>query len=99
MLILTTERLALLALDQELAALQASSRTAFFNAIAVTHEAIWPPPPFEASAFEWAARHLAHDPEGEGWFVKLRPLDAFTFNTEFDTLMDEAAYADYVKGI
>lgn len=38
-------------------------------------------------------------PEGDGWFVKLRPLDAFTFNTEFDALMDQAAYADYVKGL
>ena len=56
MLILTTERLALLALDRELAALQAGSRTAFFNAIAVTHEAIWPPLPFESASFEWAAR-------------------------------------------
>ncbi len=68
MLLLTGERLTLLALDRELAALQASSRTAFFNAIAVTHEAIWPPPPFEPGAFEWAARHLEHDPEGEGWY-------------------------------
>lgn len=68
MLVLTTERLALLALDRELAALQAGSRTAFFNAIAVTHEAIWPPAPFEQAAFEWAARHLAHDPEGQGWY-------------------------------
>jgi RimJ/RimL family protein N-acetyltransferase len=68
LLVLTADRLALLALDRDLAALQAGSRTAFFNAIAVTHEAIWPPPPFEPSAFEWAARHLAHDPEGEGWY-------------------------------
>ncbi|MBC7770083.1 MAG: GNAT family N-acetyltransferase [Phycisphaerales bacterium] len=68
MLILTTERLALLALDHELAALQAGSRTAFFNAIAVTHEAIWPPLPFEPAAFEWAVRQLAHDPEGQGWY-------------------------------
>lgn len=68
MLILTGERLALLALDRELAALQASSRTAFFNAIAVTHEPVWPPAPFEAGAFEWAARGLELDPEGEGWY-------------------------------
>jgi RimJ/RimL family protein N-acetyltransferase len=68
LLLITTERLALLALDGDLAALQASSRTAFFNAIAVTHEAIWPPPPFEPGAFEWAARNLAHDREGEGWY-------------------------------
>jgi RimJ/RimL family protein N-acetyltransferase len=67
-LILTGERIALLALDRELAALQASSRTAFFNAIAVTHEAIWPPAPFEPGAFAWAEQNLAHDPEGQGWY-------------------------------
>src|SRR5262249_52880969 len=54
--------------DRDLAVLQASSRTAFFNAIAVVHEAVWPPAPFEPSAFEWARKHLAHDPEGEGWY-------------------------------
>jgi RimJ/RimL family protein N-acetyltransferase len=58
----------LLALDKDLAALQAGSRAAFFNAIAVTHEALWPPAPFETAAFEWAAKNLAHDPEGEGWY-------------------------------
>lgn len=68
MLVLTGERIALLALDRDLATLQAGSRTAFFNAIAVTHEAIWPPAPFEAASFEWAARHLEHDPEGQGWY-------------------------------
>ena len=68
MLTLTAERLTLLALDRDLAELQASSRAAFFNALAVTHEALWPPPPFETAAFEWAAKHLAHDPEGEGWY-------------------------------
>lgn len=68
MLILNAERLSLLAFDHELAALQASSRTAFFNAIAVTHEPIWPPAPFEPSALAWAERHLAHDPDGVGWY-------------------------------
>jgi RimJ/RimL family protein N-acetyltransferase len=68
MLILTAERLALLALDRELAALQAGSRSAFFNAIAVTHEAVWPPAPFEQAGLEWAERNLAHDPEGQGWY-------------------------------
>lgn len=68
MLIVNTGRLALLALDHELAALQAGSRTAFFNAIAVTHEPIWPPAPFETAAFDWAESHLAHDPEGQGWY-------------------------------
>ncbi len=68
MLILTAKRIALLAFDSDLAALQASSRSAFFNAIAVQHEALWPPAPFERAAFEWAARHLAHDPQGAGWY-------------------------------
>lgn len=68
MLILTAGRLALLALDRDLAALQAGSRTAFFNAIAVTHEPVWPPAPFEPGALEWAANNLAHDPDGQGWY-------------------------------
>ncbi len=68
MLVLTAKRLALLALDTDLALLQAGSRTAFFNAIAVTHEAVWPPAPFETAAFDWAAKNLAHDPEGQGWY-------------------------------
>lgn len=33
--------------------------------------------------------------DGEGWFVKLKPSNS----GEFDALMDEAAYADYVKGL
>jgi [ribosomal protein S5]-alanine N-acetyltransferase len=68
LLILTAGRLALLALDHDLAVLQAGSRTAFFNAIAVTHEPTWPPAPFETGALEWAANNLAHDPEGQGWY-------------------------------
>ncbi len=68
MLILTADRLALLALDRDLAALQAGSRAAFFNAIAVMHEPLWPPVPFEMASLDWAAEHLAHDPEGEGWY-------------------------------
>ena len=34
-------------------------------------------------------------PQGEGWFVTIRPSN----KSEFDALMDEAAYADYVKGL
>lgn len=34
-------------------------------------------------------------PQAGGWFVKLKPSD----KAEFDALMDEAAYADYVKGL
>ena len=68
MLVLSASRLALLALDRELAGLQVSSRSAFFNAIAVLHEPLWPPAPFEAAAFEWAQRNLEHDPKGEGWY-------------------------------
>ena len=68
MLLLNTQRLALLALDPGLAALQAGSRTAFFNAIAAMPEVMWPPAPFEEASFDWAAKNLAHDPEGEGWY-------------------------------
>lgn len=68
MLVLHTERLALLALDPRLAQLQAGSRTSFFNAIAAMPEAMWPPAPFEDASLDWAAKNLAHDPDGEGWY-------------------------------
>ncbi|HRK63392.1 MAG TPA: glycine cleavage system protein GcvH [Terricaulis sp.] len=35
------------------------------------------------------------EPEAGGWFVKLKPSN----KGELDGLMDEAAYADYVKGL
>ena len=34
-------------------------------------------------------------PEGEGWFVKIKVAN----KSEVDALMDEGAYADYVKGL
>jgi len=34
-------------------------------------------------------------PQAGGWFVKLKVADA----SELDALMDEAAYADFVKGL
>lgn len=34
-------------------------------------------------------------PEADGWFVKIKPSN----KAEIDALMDEAAYADYVKGL
>lgn len=34
-------------------------------------------------------------PQAAGWFVKLKVAD----KAELDALMDEAAYADYVKGL
>jgi glycine cleavage system H protein len=33
--------------------------------------------------------------DGEGWFVKLKPSN----KADLDALMDESAYADYVKGL
>lgn len=68
MLMLKTERLAMLALDIDLATLQAESKTTFFNALAVMHEPLWPPAPFEPASFEWARRNLSHDPDGQGWY-------------------------------
>jgi glycine cleavage system H protein len=35
------------------------------------------------------------DPEGAGWFFKIRLADA----TEFSKLMDAAAYAEFTKGL
>jgi glycine cleavage system H protein len=35
------------------------------------------------------------DPEGEGWFFKIKIADT----SEFKTLMSEAQYAEYVKGL
>ncbi len=35
------------------------------------------------------------DPEGKGWFVKLKVAD----KAGFAALMDEAAYAEHVKGL
>jgi len=66
--ILSAPHLTLLALDARLAALQAESRTAFFNAIAVMHEARWPPEPFGQAACDWARDHLKHDLDGQGWY-------------------------------
>lgn len=35
------------------------------------------------------------DPEGEGWFFKIKLAD----KAEFAKLMDQAAYAEFVKGL
>ena len=35
------------------------------------------------------------DPFGEGWFFKVKIAD----KSELDGLMDEAAYAEFVKGL
>jgi glycine cleavage system H protein len=38
---------------------------------------------------------INQSPEGDGWFVKIKVAN----KSEVDALMDEAAYADYVKGL
>jgi glycine cleavage system H protein len=38
---------------------------------------------------------INQSPQGDGWFVKIKPSN----KAELDVLMDEAAYADYVKGL
>ncbi|MBY0563417.1 MAG: glycine cleavage system protein GcvH [Hyphomonadaceae bacterium] len=38
---------------------------------------------------------INQSPQADGWFVKMRPSN----KAEFYALMDEAAYADYVKGL
>ena len=68
MLFLSAPRMALLAMDADLARIQASSRTAFFNAIAVTHCPVWPPAPFGDLAVQWSLDNLAADPASAGWY-------------------------------
>jgi glycine cleavage system H protein len=38
---------------------------------------------------------INQSPEGDGWFVKIKVAN----KADIDALMDEAAYADYVKGL
>ncbi len=38
---------------------------------------------------------INQSPQGDGWFVKIKPSN----KSELDALMDEAAYAEYVKGL
>ena len=47
----------------------------------------------EISGENWPIINEA--PQDGGWFVKLKVSD----KSELDALMDEAAYADYVKGL
>jgi glycine cleavage system H protein len=42
-----------------------------------------------------APQLVNESPQGEGWFVRLRPDDP----AALDALMDEAAYAAFVKGL
>ena len=47
------------------------------------------------SALEDEPSKVNDDPEGEGWFFKLKLSD----KGEFAKLMDAAAYAEFVKGL
>ncbi len=47
------------------------------------------------SALETAPETVNSDPQGAGWFFKLKIADA----SQIETLMDEAAYAAYVDGL
>jgi glycine cleavage system H protein len=38
---------------------------------------------------------INQSPEGDGWFVKIKVAN----KADIDALMDEGAYADYVKGL
>jgi len=40
-----------------------------------------------------APETVNEDPMGEGWFAKIKPTDP----SEFDKLLDEAAYKDHIK--
>lgn len=47
------------------------------------------------AALDGAPETVNNDPQGEGWFFKLKIADA----SELENLMDEAAYAAYVDGL
>jgi glycine cleavage system H protein len=47
------------------------------------------------SALEKAPATVNEDPEGAGWFFKLKGVAA----SDFTKLMTEAAYAEFVKGL
>ena len=47
------------------------------------------------SVFEATPDKVNEDPEGAGWFFKLKLADT----GEFAKLMDEAAYREFVKGL
>jgi glycine cleavage system H protein len=47
------------------------------------------------SALEAEPAKVNEDPEGAGWFFKLKLSD----KAEFAKLMDEAAYQEFVKGL
>lgn len=68
MLTLKTARLTLLALDPELARLQAEDPAAFLCKLGVAPLGDWPPEPFDYEVAEWARTGLARDPDGAGWY-------------------------------
>jgi glycine cleavage system H protein len=47
------------------------------------------------AALEAQPAKVNEDPEGDGWFFKLKIAD----KSEFSKLMDTAAYAEFVKGL
>jgi len=62
-----TARLRLVALDAELARLQAEDRRAFFAEIGAERESAWPPVADEASRLPDALDILIRDPDQRGW--------------------------------
>lgn len=64
-----TKRLRLVALNGELSRLQIEDRAAFFDALGVRHEPVWPPELMDGKALEWVDRRLNADPTEAGWLT------------------------------
>ena len=62
-----TDRLRLIALDRELARLQAEDRHAFFQALGASFEAAWPPVATDESRLAEKLSRLEDAPEEVGW--------------------------------
>jgi RimJ/RimL family protein N-acetyltransferase len=65
---LSSPRLRLVALTPELAELQLSDRTGFFQALGVEPEPSWPPELVDDDAVRWTRNELSAHPHDAGWY-------------------------------
>ncbi|MEN0653877.1 MULTISPECIES: GNAT family N-acetyltransferase [Hyphobacterium] len=64
-----TKRLKLVALNASLSRLQIEDRAAFFDALHVRHEAVWPPELMDGETLDWLNDRLSADPRQAGWLT------------------------------
>ncbi|MBI1235012.1 MAG: GNAT family N-acetyltransferase [Alphaproteobacteria bacterium] len=64
-----TKRLKLVALNASLSRLQIEDRDAFFDALGVRHEIVWPPELMDGDSLTWLDNRLKEDPDEAGWLT------------------------------